>query len=173
MKTTNEDETGDRLTITGPHPYDATVEEAVLSVRLHAALPGSAIEARDLRRSKTLAKKADGWQILAGPYRIEPRKYEGSWAMSEPDARLECWALLSLLWDLTGQPFRAGGPMRRAATIAVVAEPEGIAVYRDVKECLDCETMRELRRHEDPDGVGEWADLRANSGPVRRQAAVA
>lgn len=169
MKTTKQHETGDRLTIAGPHPYDATVAETTLSVSIHAKLPGEALEARDLRRSKTAAAKAEGWQILAGPYRIGPGRYEGLRdAVPEVEATLEKWALLSLLWDLMGMPFRTGGAMRRAATIAVVNAPEGILVYRDVRECLDSETMRELRRHEEPDVVGQWADLRSNSGPVRK-----
>jgi hypothetical protein len=157
------------LTVTGPHPYDGTVTEATVTVDLHAALPGAAMEARDLRRSKTAAVKAEGWQILAGPYQIEPGRYAGApWAIGETSATLERWALLGLLWDLTGQPFRNGGLKRKAARIAVVEEPEGICVYRDVRECIDCDVMREMRRGEEPDVVGQWADLRfSNSGPRR------
>lgn len=134
----------------GPHPYMAGVD-VELPVWVAASVPGQHESARNLRRSMQLAMAIDEpvWMPLAGPYRIEAGRYAGAlYRIHETQAALERWALISLLWDLMGRPICQGGTPRPVARIAVVDAPDGLTVYRDARECMDCETVRAMARED-------------------------
>lgn len=136
------------ILLSGPHPYvGATV--ATLPVKVERCLPGVGATTQAERRvlERASGGEATVWQPLAGPYRTVPgRCYGHEWHVSTEQAELDSAALLSLLWDLTGQPIRPGGARRRGAHIAVVEGADGINVYRDARECMTCELAREAAR---------------------------
>lgn len=129
-----------QITLTAAHPYYPTLGDVTLAVPILDEPPGHAIT-NLVSVSVAELRRCDAWTPLTTEFLIV-----GTSAITERAA------LLSLLWDLTGQPLHPSGSRRPAGRFALVAiDARRVAVWRPTSELRFSADEKAIREREKRD----------------------
>lgn len=118
-----------QLQIEGVHPYYAHLGRVAIEVPLLSAVPGNVVPDRGKATVEEL-RDEEAWTPIAGPFRRVAARFISVDAVIS-DHR----ALLSLLWDLQGEPIHPSlGERVPLPFVAVGGEGEPVMIYRRTRE---------------------------------------